>query len=72
MAYQCPNMIAFDAVDFSECCSEGVLSFFRRSVYTIPQLSTCEDAPDCHHLNVKLIQRCKHSRRRLSECQTQL
>ena len=29
----CPNMIHFDAVDFSECHSEVVISFFWRSVY---------------------------------------
>ena len=29
----CPNMNHFDAVDFSECHSEEVISFFWRSVY---------------------------------------
>ena len=29
----CPNMNHFDAVDFSECHSEEVVSFFWRSVY---------------------------------------
>ena len=29
----CPNMNHFDAVDFSECYSEEVISFFLRSVY---------------------------------------
>ena len=29
----CPNMNHFDAVDFSECHSEKVISFFWRSVY---------------------------------------
>ena len=28
----CPNMNHFDAVDFSECHSEEVISFFWRSV----------------------------------------
>ena len=32
-AYLCPNMINFDAVDFSECHPEEVISFFWRSVY---------------------------------------
>ena len=30
----CPNMNHFDAVDFSECHSEEVISFFWRSVYS--------------------------------------
>ena len=29
----CPNMNHFDAVDFSECHSEEVISFFWRSMY---------------------------------------
>ena len=29
----CPNMNHFDAVDFSECRSEEVISFIWRSVY---------------------------------------
>ena len=29
----CPNMINFDGVDFSECRSEEVISFFWHSVY---------------------------------------
>ena len=29
----CPNMIHVDALDFSECHSEEVISFFWRSVY---------------------------------------
>ena len=29
----CPNMIHFDAVEFSECRSEEVISLFWRSVY---------------------------------------
>ena len=33
IAYLCLNMINFDAVDFSEHCSEEVISFFWRSVY---------------------------------------
>ena len=32
-AYLCPNMINFDAVDFSERRPEEVISFFWRSVY---------------------------------------
>ena len=32
----CPNMNHFDAVDFSECHSEEVISFFWRSVYLLP------------------------------------
>ena len=32
-AYLCPNMIKFDAVDFSEHRPEEVISFFWRSVY---------------------------------------
>ena len=31
----CPNMNHFDAVDFSECYSEEVISFFWRSVYML-------------------------------------
>ena len=31
----CPNMNNFDAVDFSECHSEEVISFFGRSVYNV-------------------------------------
>ena len=31
----CPNMNHFDAVDFSECHSEEVISFFWRSVYYV-------------------------------------
>ena len=33
IAYLCPNMINFDEVDFSDCRSEEVISFFWRSVY---------------------------------------
>ena len=33
IAKLCPNMIHFDALDFSECRSEEVISFFWRSVY---------------------------------------
>ena len=33
IANLCPNMINFDALDFSECRSEEVISFFWRSVY---------------------------------------
>ena len=32
MAYLCPNMINYDAVDFSECRSEEVISFMCCSV----------------------------------------
>ena len=32
-AYLYPNIINFDAVDFSECCPDEVISFFWRSVY---------------------------------------
>ena len=32
-AYLCPNMMHFDAVDFSERLPEEVISFFWRSVY---------------------------------------
>ena len=32
-AYLCPNIINFDAVDFSERRPEEVISFFWRSVY---------------------------------------
>ena len=35
----CPNMNHFDAVDFSECHCEEVISFFWRSVYIT---STCK------------------------------
>ena len=35
----CPNMNHFDEVDFSECHSEEVISFFWRSVYTLNQKS---------------------------------
>ena len=34
----CSNMIHFDAVDFSECHSEEVISFFWRSVYVAKKL----------------------------------
>ena len=34
----CPNMNHFDAVDFSECHSEEVISFFWRSVYVYNSL----------------------------------
>ena len=33
IAKLCPCMIHFDALDFSECRSEEVISFFWRSVY---------------------------------------
>ena len=36
IAKLCPNMIHFDALDFSECRSEEVISFFWRSVYFHP------------------------------------
>ena len=32
-AYLCPNIVNFDAVDFSEHHPEEVISFFWRSVY---------------------------------------
>ena len=35
----CPNMNHFDAVDFSECHSEEVISFFWRSVYMRTKVS---------------------------------
>ena len=35
IAYQFPIMINFDAVDFSECRSEEVISFSWRSVYVV-------------------------------------
>ena len=41
----CPNMNQFDAVDFSECHSEEVISFFWRSVYicrNICKLPACQ------------------------------
>ena len=34
-AYLCPNVINFNAVDFSECRSEEVIRFFWRSVYFV-------------------------------------
>ena len=34
-AYLCPNIINFDAVDFSERRPEEVISFFWRSVYIV-------------------------------------
>ena len=37
----CPNMNPFDAVDFSECHSEEVISFFGRSVYVHNTLLAC-------------------------------
>ena len=33
IAYQCPNMIHFNVVDFSEHHTEEMISFFWRSVY---------------------------------------
>ena len=38
-AYLCPNMINFDAVDFSERHPEEVISFFWRSVYIVSTFS---------------------------------
>ena len=35
----CPNMNHFDSVDFSECHSEEVISFFWRSVYVYQALA---------------------------------
>ena len=34
-------MIDFDEVDFSECCSKEVISFFWRSVYFHFMMSAC-------------------------------
>ena len=34
-AYLCPNMMNFDALDFSECRSEERISFFWGSVYIL-------------------------------------
>ena len=39
----CPNMNHFDAVDFSECHSEEVISFFWRSVYDLQQVLKYEN-----------------------------
>ena len=41
----CPNMNHFDAVDFSECQAEEVISFFWRSVY---KLLYCHGTFQCH------------------------
>ena len=38
IAKLCLNMINFDAVDFSECRSEEVISFFWCSVYLFPHV----------------------------------
>ena len=42
IAYLCPKMTHFDAVDFSECHSKEGISFFWRSVYYINVVSVVE------------------------------
>ena len=44
----CPNMNYFDAVDFNECHSEEVISFFWRSVYIAPHFFPFKLVPQKH------------------------
>ena len=44
----CPNMIHFDALDFSECCSEEVISFFWCSMYLKANTDTTQGGITLH------------------------
>ena len=52
-SFLCPNMIYFDAVDFSECRSKEVISFFWRSVYSQRQ---CFSYVGCFNCVIKARQ----------------
>ena len=60
IAYLCPIMIHFNALDFNECRSEEVISLFWRSVLHWTQIGYLEflNTCSCHITNVNLTSTC--------------